>query len=183
MFCQEYNLRTREGPTNYAIQCIVKHCEYKGTVHNQSKGISGRPASVTKSQANIDAMRDSAVDSPKKSHHQCSWELGIKPTSVWCILTQELKLFSYIISIRHKLSQDDMRRRLDMCNWLSDRMERHTNWIILIWFSDETHFHLSGAIHNHNIFWGVSPYDLVSYHRATTFVFCFTANGIVKLWS
>ena len=124
-------------------------------MHNQSKGSSGRPASVTKSQANIDTVRNSAVDSPKKSHHRHSRELGIKPTSVWRILTKELKLFPYIISIRHKLSQDDMRRRLDMYKWLSDRMERYPNWINLIWFSDEAHFHLNGAINNHNnILWG-----------------------------
>ena len=60
--CQEYNLRTRDGPTNCAIQRVVKHFEHKGTVHNQSKDNSGRPASVTKSQANIDAVRDSAVE-------------------------------------------------------------------------------------------------------------------------
>ena len=115
-FCREYDLRTHDGPTNGAIQRIVKHFEHKGTVHNQRKGNSGRPASVTKSKANIDAMRDFAVDSPKKSHHRHSWELGFKPTSVWHTLTKELKLFPYIISIRHKLGQDDMRRRLDMCN-------------------------------------------------------------------
>ena len=71
---------------------------------------------------------------------------------------KELKLFQYIISIRHKLSQDDMRSRLDMCNWFSDRMERYPNWINLIWFSDEAHFHLNGAINNHNnIFLGAEP--------------------------
>ena len=80
MFCWEYDLRTRDGPTNCAIQCVVKHFEHKGTVHNQSKGNSGRPASAIKSQANIDAVRDSAVDSPMKSHRRCSWKLGIKPT-------------------------------------------------------------------------------------------------------
>ena len=67
MFCREYDLRTRDGPTNCAIQRTVKHFEHKGTVHNQSKGNSGRPVSGTKSQANIDAVRDSAVDSPNNS--------------------------------------------------------------------------------------------------------------------
>uniref|UniRef100_UPI00358E029D gamma-aminobutyric acid receptor subunit rho-1-like n=1 Tax=Myxine glutinosa TaxID=7769 RepID=UPI00358E029D len=71
---QEYDLRTRDGPTNCAIQRIVKHFDHKGTVHNQSKGYSGRTASVTKSQANIDAVQDSAVDSPKKSHRWRSQE-------------------------------------------------------------------------------------------------------------
>uniref|UniRef100_UPI00358F7504 uncharacterized protein isoform X2 n=1 Tax=Myxine glutinosa TaxID=7769 RepID=UPI00358F7504 len=176
-FCREYDLRTRDGPTNCAIQRIVKHFEHKGTVHNQSKGNSGRPASVTKSQANIDAVRDSAVDSPKKSHRRRSQGLGIKPTSVGRILTKELKLFPYIISIRHKLSQDDMRRRLDMCNWLGDRMERYPNWINQMWFSDEAHFHLNGAINNHNnIFWGSEPPEEITerYLKGPT-VTCFCA--------
>ena len=149
---------TRDGSTNCDAQLILKHFEHKGTVHNQSKGNSGRPASVSKRQANINAVRDSTVDSPKKSHRRRSLELGIKPTSVWHILTKELKLFPYIISIRHKLSQDDMKRRLDTCNWLSDRMERYPNWINLTWISYEANFHLNGAIDNHNnIFWGAEP--------------------------
>ena len=54
-----------------------------------------------------------------------------------------------------------MRRRLDMCNWLSDRMELYPNWINLIWFSDEVHFHLNGDINNHNnIFWGAEPPEI-----------------------
>ena len=97
-FCHEVDLRTRDGPTNCSIQHIVKYFEHKGTVHNQSKGNSGKPASVTKSQANIDAVWDSAVDSPKKSHRLRSQELGIKPTSVWHILTKELKL-SHTLSL------------------------------------------------------------------------------------
>ena len=104
-------------------------------------------------------MRDSAVGSPKKSHRRRSRELGIKPISVWHILTKELRLFPDIISLRHKLSQDDMRRRLDMCNWLSDRMERYPNWINLIWFSDEAHLHMNN--HN-NILWGAEPPDEIT---------------------
>ena len=148
-FCWEYDLRTCDGPTCCAIQHIVKHFEHKGAVHNQSNGNSARQASVTKIQANIDAVLDSALYSTKKSYCRRSLELGIKPTKVWRILTEEMKLFPDIISIRHKLSQDD-RGRLDMCNWLSDRMEQYPKWINLIWFSDETHFHLNGAINNHN---------------------------------
>ena len=56
-FCQKYELRTCDGPTNCAIQRIVKHFEHKGTVHNQRKGNSGRPASVTEKQATINAVR------------------------------------------------------------------------------------------------------------------------------
>ena len=66
-FCREYDLRTRDGPTNCATQRIVKHFEHKRTVHNQSKGNSGRPASVTSMPCEI-----------LWSHRWRSWELGIK---------------------------------------------------------------------------------------------------------
>ena len=36
-FYREYDLRTHDGPTNCAIQRIVKHFEHKGAVHNQSR--------------------------------------------------------------------------------------------------------------------------------------------------
>ena len=45
-----------------------------------------------------------------------------------------------------------------ICAIASQRMELYPNWINLIWFSDEAHFHLNSAINNHNnIFWGAEP--------------------------
>ena len=47
-----------------------------------------------------------------------------------------------------------------MCPWIVDRLEQIPNWINHVWFNDETHFHLNGAVNNHNnIFWGTSPTD------------------------
>ena len=66
-FCREFNVHTRDSPKNNAIKRIVKHFEDKGTVRNTNKGNSGRPASVTKIQENIDKVRNSTINSPKKS--------------------------------------------------------------------------------------------------------------------
>ena len=50
-----------------------------------------------------------------------------------------------------------------MCQWLIDRLETQPGWIDDIWFTDEAHFHLHGAVNNHNnIFWGTSPPEEIS---------------------
>ena len=67
-----------------------------------------------------------------------------------------------------------------MCNWLSDRMEWYPNWINLLWFSDEAHFHLNDAINNHNnnIFWGTEPPEITERYLKGPKVTCFCAfNG------
>ena len=80
-FCREFNVHTRDGPKN-AIKQIVKHFEDKGTMRNTNKGNSGWPASITKIQENIDKVRNSTINSPKKSHHHRSQELRMSSSSV-----------------------------------------------------------------------------------------------------
>jgi len=92
-FCREFNVRTRVGPKNNAIKRIVRHFEDKGTIKNSNKGNSGRPASITKNQANIDKVRNSTINIPKKSHRRRSQELGLSSSSVFRILKNELRLF------------------------------------------------------------------------------------------
>ncbi|KAF0307021.1 Alkaline phosphatase [Amphibalanus amphitrite] len=42
-------------------------------------------------------------------------------------------------------------------------MERNARWVNRVWFSDEAHFHLNGAVNNHNnTFWGNSPPEEVT---------------------
>ena len=64
-FCREFNVHTHDGPKNNASKRIVKYFEDKGTVRNTNKGNSGRPASVTKIQENIDKVRNSTIKSKK----------------------------------------------------------------------------------------------------------------------
>ena len=108
-FCREFNVHTRDGPKNNTIKRIVKHFEDEGSVRNTNKGNSGRPASVTKIQANIDKVRNSTINSQKKSHRRLSQELRMSSSSVFRILRKEL--YPYIISVRHKLTAEDQERR------------------------------------------------------------------------
>lgn len=162
-FCREFSIRSHYSPKNNIIHRFVNHFETKGTVHNTHKGNSGRPAAVTRNQANIDAVRESSLNSPKKSHRRRSQELGLSASSVFRIMKRELKLYPYIITVHHKLKAEDMQRRRVMCEWLSQKLERTPGWINHIWFSDEAHFHINGAINNHNnIFWGSQRPDEVT---------------------
>ena len=48
-----------------------------------------------------------------------------------------------------------MAKRVEMCQWFNDMLERTLGWLDNSWFSDKAHFHLDGAVNNHNnIFWG-----------------------------
>ena len=67
-FCREFNINIRDAPKDNIILRFVNHFEGKGSVHNTNKGNSGRQGVVTKTQAKIDAARNSAIESPKKSH-------------------------------------------------------------------------------------------------------------------
>ena len=49
-----------------------------------------------------------------------------------------------------------------MCRWFQDTIENEPGWLEDIWFSDESHFHLSGHVNRRScIFWGTSPPDEV----------------------
>ena len=61
-----------------------------------------------------------------------------------------------------------------MCDWLSDRMEQYPSWNNLIWFSDEAHLHLNGAINNHNnMFCGAEPPAIIERYLKGPKVTCF----------
>ena len=78
-----------------------------GTVQNfYSKGLGdtypGRRVS-TRTERNIDAVRDSVGRNPKKSIRRRSQELGIPRESVRRVLKFDLNLYPYKIQIKQKL--------------------------------------------------------------------------------
>ena len=133
-----------------------------GTILNlNAKGnratYSGRPKS-SRSQANIDAVRDSVGHSPRKSLRHHSQELAISRESIRRMLVQDLHLYPYRIQIKHKLTQRDNYIRVVMCRWFCDKIDKDPDFLDDVWFSDETHFLLSGHGNSkNNIFWGTTP--------------------------
>ena len=118
---------------------------------------SGRPK-TSRTQGNIAAARDSVVLGPNKSLRRRSQELGIDRESVRRILITDLHLYPYQIQIKHKLTPDDMRKRVAMCEWFCGKTDEDPDFLDNVSFSDKAHFLLSGHVNSkNNISWGSAP--------------------------
>ena len=95
---------------------------------------SGRPK-TSRTPENIAAARDSVVRSPSKSLRLRSQELGIDGESVRGILITDLHLCPYQIQIKHKLTPDDMRKRVTMCEWFCGKIDEDPGFWIMCGFS------------------------------------------------
>ena len=153
MFAKKYGFRRGPEPTNLKILKIVHHFDKEKTLMNCNKVRSGRDSIVSPEKK--EEVCQSVVNSPKKSHCKRAQELAISSSTVWRVMTNDLKLFPYKISTYHALKEQDKEKRIAICECFNDRLERTPSWLSHIWFSEEAHFHLNGAVNNHNnIFWG-----------------------------
>ena len=124
-----------------------------GTVHNLNskdtnrQSHSGRPKS-SRAPHNVAAVRDSVARSPSKYVRRRN--LGINRESVRRILITDLQLYPYRIQIKQKLTPDDMKKRLIMCQWFCDKIDGVPDFLDDVWFSDEAHFLLSGHVNSKN---------------------------------
>jgi len=110
----------REFPVHSMIYRWVNKFRTHETVHNFNRkdtnrqSHSRRPKS-SRTPHNVAAVRDSVVHSPNKSVRRRSQELGINQESVRRILIADLHKYPYRIQIKQKLTPDNMRKRVIMC--------------------------------------------------------------------
>ena len=149
----------REFPVHSMIYRWVNKFRTHGTVHNLNRkdtnrqSHSGRPKS-SRTPHNVAAVRNSCPQ-PKQVCASASQELGINRESVQSILIADLHMYPCRIQIKHKLTPDDMRKRVIMCQWFCDKIDAVQDFLDNVWFSDEAHFLLSGHVNSkNNIFWG-----------------------------
>ena len=62
----------------------------------------------------------------------------------------DLHMYLYRIQIKQKLTPDDMRKRMIMCQWFCDNIDAVPDFLDNVWFSDEAHFLLSGHVNSKN---------------------------------
>ena len=126
---------------NSMIYRWVNKFRTHGTVHNLNRkdtnrqSHSGRPKS-SRTPQNVAAVRDSVVHSPSKSVRRRSQELGINRESVRRILIADLHMYPHRIQIKQKLTPDDMRKRVIMCQWFCDKIDAVPDFLDNAWFSD-----------------------------------------------
>ena len=112
--------RYREFPVYSLTYRWVNKFRTHWTVHNLNRkdtnrqSHSGRPKSSSTPHS-VAAVRDSVVHSPSKSVCRRSQDVGINRGSVRRILIADLHMKPYREQIKQKLTPDDMRKRVIMC--------------------------------------------------------------------
>ena len=173
-----------EPPTKKTIYRIYSNFIKSGSVENQNSKHNGRPR-TGRSEEHIDTLKDVIQDNPKKSIRRVSSELNIPRSTVHRILKLDLDLYPYKIQIRQALTNADCNARLDFSRWMLDILNGNTPILDLIWFSDESHFHLSGHhVNSQNCrYWGTeNPHEILEkpLHSEKATVWCaISSQGII----
>ena len=162
------HFHSKDSPSKQLITYWVKKFRKYGTVHNLNvknpakESHSGRPRSV-RNQANIDNVSESVGRSPKKSLRRRGQELNISRSSLKVILVKDLNMYPYRIQIKQSLTNADMVKRTETCQWFADKLEEDETFLDDVWFSDEAHFTLNGQVNSKNyVFWGLVTPDEVA---------------------
>ena len=127
-YAREFNVHYVRASQQKFIQYTVQKFMTKGTVLDCRKEKAGAPITA-RSPANVDRVRASVQQGPKKSLRHRSQELGISITSLQRMLRKDLNNFPYEIFTCHKLTDTDKQRRTEMCNRVAERIDRFQNWI------------------------------------------------------
>ena len=127
-YAREFIVRYVRAPQQNFIQYTFQKYMTKGIVLDCRKEKAGAPITA-RSPANVDRVRTSVQQSPKKSLRHRSQELGISVTSLQQMLRKDLNNFPYKIFTCHKLTDTYKQRRTEMCNRIAERMDRFQNWI------------------------------------------------------
>ena len=161
MFTKNYGFCRQPEPAKLMIQRIVHPFEKEKTLLNCNKGQSGQDSVISPKKKKRNCQ--SVVNSLKKSHCKCAQELKLSRSTIWRVMTNDLMLFPYKISTNHALKEQDKEKCIVVWEWFNDQLEQTPSWLNHIWFSDEAHFHLNGAVNNHNnIFWGEQAPEEIS---------------------
>ena len=163
LFCKHFGLDPRfkkNIPSSKTIYKWVSDFELHGSVKNKNKKTTARIAHSglrlqVRTPENVERVRASAHDTPKRSVRRRSAELGIPRESVRRMLKYDLSMKAYRIQLHQRLTDADAVARSDMCRWFLRQIEQDQTLLARIWFSDEAHFYLNGQINSKNyIFWG-----------------------------
>ena len=152
-------------PHKFQITRWVKKFKDTGTLMKSTKkgqkSTSGRKLTARPPES-VDAVRNRVVRNPKKSLRKRSQELSLSRSSVHRILKNDLQLYPYRIQIKQTLTQNDMAKRVEMCQWFESKIEENPDFLQNVWFSDEAHFSLSGHVNSKkSVFWGSQAPDEV----------------------
>lgn len=118
---------------------------------------------------------------PHISSRQIQRNHGIPKSTVLRILRSH-RYHPYHITLTQTLMPDDLRRRLNFCQWAQERIRQDPNFFRFVMFSDEATFKNNGELNRHNShYWSdTNPHwhrHLDNQNRWSLNVWCGIVNG------
>lgn len=146
---------------------------------NVVKKRGGRPRSA-RTPENINAVRQSVVQSPQRSARKHAAALRMSDRSVRRILHMDLYFHPYKMVVVQELSQRDWQSRTEACEIILENLPPDA----VVFFSDEAHFHLCGSVNKQNFrYWSENNPQVVyekPLHSERVTVWCaLSRRGII----
>ena len=130
-------------PDRNSILLWVDAFRETGEVSKRRRG----PTRTVTTPENVERVRQSMLQSPRRSARKHSAALGMSTRSLRRILHDELHLHPYQMVLVQQLTERDYVTRQTSCEQLVDTLPNGA----LVFFSDEAHFHLSGCVNKQNM--------------------------------
>ena len=139
-------------PSRGAVYKNVRKYQATGTSRNLNSEGSGRPRSG-RSPANIqvvdDLLQEERADGQRVTCRRNG--LGIPSATFNRITRLDLRFHPYQMIRRHKLQPGDFQRRVDFCQWLTNRPPRFLENLII---GDEAGFAMNTSVNTPNVMSG-----------------------------
>lgn len=173
----------RSAPTRKTILRVCESFIKDASVLNRNKCNSGRKKSK-RTPTVIKMVKDVIERDPSKSTRKVAQEVGTSHTTVRKILKKDLQLKPYKPPDHQELTAGDEKQRLTFSRWLKEKMTEDPNFLKSVWFSDEAHFCLNGAVNRQNCrIWASEKPEYTNQrplHSPKVTVWCaMSASGII----
>ena len=145
-FCRKFNLNnySQKGQIYRWVHKVCKHHQQEGRKNPDQTGSWLQDILII---WQLWGLLSEGVR--KKSPRIRSQELGLSHESLQIILKKDLQLYPYRILIKHKLTQADMEKCLEMCWWFENKIE--ANFLDDVWFKDVAHFLLCKRVNSETV--------------------------------
>lgn len=142
-FRTHFNIAPRGPvPGRQSIVTWVDTFRRSGSVANRRVRVPS-----VRSPENVEAVRQSILESPRRSARKHSAALGISDRSLRRILHSDLHFHPYKLAVVQELSARDFVTRQNACEAILENLPQDA----LVFFTDEAHFHLSGCVNRQNM--------------------------------
>lgn len=138
----------RIPPSKSTIQRNVAKYTREGTSHNLNKGRSGS-LRTARNQENVNRVRRLLEEQPRGISCRRN-PLNLTKSTFNRITRHDLKWHPYKICIVQELSQNDMQRRIQFCQWFTQRAQ-NVRFMYNIIIGDEAAFHMNGTVSTQNV--------------------------------